>query len=158
MVDGLGKSRLGRFTLMVLWIKMINTMKNGVYTACPRSLRVGDFICIAEYEHNIKAILEWHSDTEVVIFFSPSKSVGFEERPTQRLVDKVEETAMCEIAGDYEVGIIEYHKLSLNDQHKFLKHQLWMGVALQEESVDLSGHYIRVTINRLKFTESPNKI
>ena len=107
-------------------------MKNGVYTACPRSLRVGDFICIAEYEHSIKAILEWHSDTEVVIFFSPSKSVGFEERPT--------------------------HKLSLADQHKFHKHQLWMGVALQEESVDLSGHYIRVTIDRLKFTESPNKI
>ena len=144
-------------------------MKNGVYTACPRSLRVGDFICIAEYEHKIWTISSFNKGTDVVLFFSPKTSCGFEERPTQRLVDKVEETAMCEIAGDYEVGIIEYHKLSLSDQIQFSRKVKEGGcfappiaVCKKEGYVygkeNLSGHYVRVTIDRLKFTESPNKI
>lgn len=122
----------------------------GIIDSDKRSLRISDFISAAEYYQGLWCGAIYSKPYEIVLAFSPKTSGSFKERPTQKLVDSVEETAMCEIAADYEVGIIEYHKLSLNDQIAFAKnYSVPMGV----EREDPEGYYIRVTINTLKFID-----
>ena len=104
----------------------------GIIDSDKRSLRISDFISAAEYYQGLWCGAIYSKPYEIVLAFSPKTSGSFK------------------IAADYEVGIIEYHKLSLNDQIAFAKnYSVPMGV----EREDPEGYYIRVTINTLKFID-----